>query len=153
MKYEYSTSGELEGSGESICFSMCTADRFARRRTQGAYLEACAGQACEQHFYVRMEDAHSLIRHPNATATRAVRRSASLNPGACEHTRSSPESGFLFPLNGQGAPGSYTPFPSLAPQVQPGPVFPRDTLANTRMAAGSQLANGAPGHHLESSLF
>lgn len=25
---------------------------------------------CEQHFYVRMQDAHSLIPHPNATVAR-----------------------------------------------------------------------------------
>lgn len=120
---------------------------------KGLIWKPVLARPCEQHFHVRMEDAHSLIPHPNATVTRAVRCSASLNPGACEHTRSSPESGLLFSLNGQGTPSSYTPFPSLAPEVQPGPVFPRDTLANTMMAAGSQLANGAPGHHLESSLF
>lgn len=81
---------------------------------------------CEQHFYVRIEDAHSLILQPNATMARAVRCSASLNPGACEHRAE--REGCPFLLNRQGTPNNYTPFPGPAPQVQPGPGLPRRHL-------------------------
>lgn len=57
---------------ESLFASPCARQLdFQEDRHQGLILwKPVLARYCEQHFYVRMEDAHSLIPHPTATVAR-----------------------------------------------------------------------------------